>query len=182
MPIDAAQDAKQGINAVKRQAVLDVIATMAREIDPALNNASEIARRAGVHRNYVAKNFTGAIATAKDEVGRRYTSGQSNGTALTLASIRADYETLKHHTSEIERKNRALRRRLAVQLGEEAATEDPRLDQTPELMALRAERDSLVDRVSELEIELQTAREELDASRNTTRRLMRERNLASADT
>lgn len=182
MSIDAAQDARQGINGVKRQAVLDVIATMAREMDPALNNASEIARRAGVHRNYVGKNFTAAIATAKDEVGRRYTAGQSNKTALTLGSIRADYETLKQHTGEIERENRALRRRLAVQLGEEAAAEVPRLDQTPELMALRDERDNLVDRVSELEIKLQTAREELEASRNTTRRLMRERNLTSANT
>jgi chromosome segregation ATPase len=182
MSIDAAQDTKQGINAVKRQAVLDVIATMAREMDPALNNASEIARRAGVHRNYVAKNFAAAIAEAKHEVGRRYTAGQSTTAALTLTSIRADYETLKHHTSEIERENRTLRRRLAVQLGEEAAAEDPRLDQTPELMAMRDERDKLVDRVSELEIELQTAREELEASRNTTRRLMRERNLTSANT
>jgi len=182
MSIDAAQDVKQGINAVKRQAVLDVVATMARDMDPALNNASEIARRAGVHRNYVAKNFTAAIAAAKDEVGRRYTAGQSNRTALTLTSIRADYETLKHHTGEIERENRALRRRLAVQLGEEAAAEDPRLDQTPELVALRDERDNLVDRISGLEIELQSARQELEASRNTTRRLMRERNLASANT
>jgi hypothetical protein len=79
MAIHAAQDAKQGINAVKRRAVLDVIATMTHEMDPALNNASEIARRAGAHRNYVAKNFAAAIATAKGEVGRRYTAGQRGG-------------------------------------------------------------------------------------------------------
>lgn len=89
-----------------------------------------------MHRNYVTKNFTAAIAAAKDEVGRRYTARQSNRTVLTLTSIRADYETLKHHTGELERENRALRRRLAVQLGEEAAAEDPRLDHTPELVAL----------------------------------------------
>jgi hypothetical protein len=49
-------------------------------------------------------------------------------------------------------------------------------------MALRDERAKLVDRVSELEIELQTAREELEASHSTTRRLMRERNLTNPNT
>jgi hypothetical protein len=175
--IDAAQDVKRGINAVKRQAVLDVIAAMAREMDPALDNTSEIARRAGVHRNFVGKQFTAAIALARAEVGNRYAAGQSNKTALTIASIRADHATVKQHAGELERENRALRRRLAVQLGDDAAAQDSRLDQTPELVALRDARDKLTDRVTEMEIELHTAREELEASRRTTRRLMRERNV-----
>ena len=176
-PIDAAQEIKRGVNAVKRQAVLDVIAAMVREMDPALDNASEIARRAGVHRNFVGTKFAGDIALAKAEVGNRYAAGQSNKTALTIASIRADHATLKQHAGELERENRALRRRLAVQLGDDAAAQDSRLDQTPELVALRDERDRLIDRVTELDIELHTAREELEASRRTTRRLMRERNV-----
>lgn len=174
--IDAAQDIKRGINAVKRQAVLDVIAAMAREMDPALDNASEIARRAGVHRNDVGTKFGADIAIAKAEVGNRYAAGQTNRTALTIASIRADHATLKQHAGELERENRALRRRLAVQLGDDAAAQDSRLDQTPKLVALRDERDKLINRVTELEVELHTAREELEASRRTTRRLMRERN------
>ncbi len=179
MSIDVAQDKRNGINAVKRQAVLDVIDRMARELDPALDNISEIARRAGVHRNYVGKNFTDAIAKAKAEVSKRYAAGQANKSALTIASIRADYESLKQHVGERERENRALRRRLAIQLGEEATAENPRLDQTPELVAVRDERDRLIARVTELEADLQTTREELEASRSTTRRLMRERNLTS---
>jgi len=179
MPIDAAQDKKNGINAVKRQAVLEVIASMAREMDPALDNISEIARRAGVHRNYVGNNFTDAIAKAKAEVSTRYAAGQANKTTLTIASLRADHANLKQHASELERENRALRQRLAIQLGQEAAAEDPRLDQTAEVVALRDERDALIDRVTELEIELQTTREELQASRNTNKRLMRERNLTT---
>lgn len=167
--IDVAQEAKRGINAVKRQAVLDTIAAMAREMDPALDNVSEIARRAGVHRNFVGKKFTADIARAKAEVGNRYAAGQTNRTALTIASIRADHATLKQHAGELERENRALRRRLAVQLGEEAVAEDSRLDLTPELVALHDERDNLINRVTELEIELHTAREELEASRRTTR-------------
>jgi len=39
----------------------------------------------------------------------------------------------------------------------------------PGLIALRDERDKLINRVTELEIELHTAREELEASRRTTR-------------
>jgi regulator of replication initiation timing len=179
MSIDVAQDKRNGINAVKRQAVLDVIDRMARELDPALDNVSEIARRAGVHRNYVAKNFTHAIAKAKAEVSKRYAAGQANKTALTIASIRADYENLKQHVGELERENRALRRRLAHQLGEEAAAEDARLDQTPELVAARDERDQLIDRVTELELELENTLQELEATRNTNRRLMRERNLST---
>lgn len=172
-------DARRGINAVKRDAVLDVIATMARELDPALGNVSEIARRAGVHRNYVAK-FTGEIELARAEVNRRYSAGQANRTAVTIASIRADYETIKQHAATLDQENRALRRRLAAQLGDEAAAQDRSLDHTPELVAVRDERDQLANRVTELEIELHTAREELDASRRTNRRMMRERNVTGA--
>ena len=177
MAIDAAQEARRGINAVKRQAILDVIERMAHEMDPALDNLSEIARRAGVHRNTVAKNFTDEIAKAKAEVSTSYAAGRANKAVLTIASIRADYANLRQHTGELERENRALRRRLAIQLGEEAVAENPRLDRSPELAVLRDERDQLAVRVTELEIELQTTREELEASRSTTRRLMRERNL-----
>jgi hypothetical protein len=41
---------------------------------------------------------------------------------------------------------------------------------------VRDERDRLIDRVTALEADLQTTREELEASRSTPRRLMRERN------
>lgn len=176
--IDAAQEAKRGINDVKRRAVLDVIEVMAREMDPAIDNVSEIARRAGVHRNYVGKNFAEAIATAKAEINKRFAAGQANRAAMTIASLRADYANIKQHARELEQANRALRARLAIQLGEEVAAADSRLDQTPHLVALRDERDRLLDRVAALELDLQTTREELQAARNTTRRLMRERNLA----
>jgi hypothetical protein len=121
-PVDS-----DGCRGSRCKAVLDVIDRMARELDPALHNVSEIARRARVHRNYVGKNFTDAIAKAKAEVSKRHAAGKANKTALTIASIRADYENLRQHVGERERENRALRRRLAIQLGEEATAENPRL-------------------------------------------------------
>jgi len=170
--------AREGINERKRKAVENVIATMVRELDPALGNDSEIARRAGVHRNFVAK-FSAEIEVARAEVNRRYLTGQGSKAALSVAAIRADYETLKQHAAQLDRQNRALRKRLGIALGDEAVEADLGTDLRPALDALREQRDTHAVRVTELELELHGMHEELDAARRTNRRLMREQNLTT---
>lgn len=173
---DSMREAKRGINERKRQAVLTTIADMARDQDPALSNHSEIARRAGVGRNYVSK-FAADIELAHADVNRRYLSGQHSRAALGAASMKADYETLKHHATGLERQVQALKKRLALQLGDEALEDEAGSRSLgPAIVTLKEERDGLAARVTELELQLHEMREELEASRRTTRRLMRERN------
>lgn len=172
----AAMKAKRdGINVAKHEAIRRVIATMVQEQDTALGNLSEVARRAGVHRNTMA-NYTAEIELARAQVAQRYLSGSQGKAAVTVASIRADHEVVKTRLAQVERENVALRKRLGVQLGQEAVASDPSVDYTPELVALRNRADTLQVQVTELEGELHTTREELDAARRTNRRLMVQQN------
>ncbi|HTX07983.1 MAG TPA: hypothetical protein VME22_05190, partial [Solirubrobacteraceae bacterium] len=156
--------AKARRNELKRERVLDVIRSMANEMDPALSNHSEIARRAGVHRNFVAK-FASEIELAQMEVNRRYATGAAYRHSMSVASVRAEHAMFKEqiHTqaSELAR----LRKRLGIELGREIAAEHLGLDQTPELAGLRDTNERLAARVTDLEIQLRDAQEDLEAAR-----------------
>ncbi len=77
---------------------------MVQEQDTALGNLSEVARRAGVHRNTMA-NYTAEIELARAQVAQRYLSGSQGKAAVTVASIRADHEVLKTRLAQVEREN-----------------------------------------------------------------------------
>lgn len=125
-----------------------------------------------VHRSAGLKDEVCALrerATAELEVGLR------SGTAVTMASVRAETVFLKRRLAEREDDIAKLRRRLGELLGQEfsGAPEDSDED--------------LEARVAELEQQLFEAREtlrdrdeELDAVRALNQRLLRERNLKPA--
>ena len=74
-----------------------------------------------------------------------------------------------------------LRKRLGIELGREVAAEHLGLDQTPELVALRDANERLAARVTDLEIQLRDAQEDLEAARRTNKKLVRQLNGARSD-
>ena len=81
---------RRSTRASSSESVLEVIRQMVEEMDPSLNNYSEIARRAGVHRNYVAGRFAAEIELAQMEVNRRYATGTAYRHSMSVASLRAE--------------------------------------------------------------------------------------------
>jgi AraC-like DNA-binding protein len=173
--------AKAKRNEQKRERVLEVIHRMAEEMDPALRNYSEIARRAGVHRNYVAGRFTAEIELAHTEVNRRYAAGATYRQSMTVASLRAERTMFKEQAQTQAKELARLRKRLGIELGREVAAEHLGLDQTPELVALREANERLAARVTDLEIQLRDAQEDLEAARRTNKKLVRQLNGARSD-
>jgi AraC-like DNA-binding protein len=168
--------AKAKRNEQKRERVLEVIHRMTEEMDPALKNYSEIARRAGVHRNYVAGRFAAEIELAQMEANRRYAAGVTYRQSTSVASLRAERTMFKEQAQTQAKELARLRKRLGIELGREIATEHLGLDQTPELAALRDTNERLAARVTDLEIQLRDAQEELEAARRTNTQLLRELN------
>jgi AraC-like DNA-binding protein len=173
--------AKAKRNEHKRESVLEVIRQMVEEMDPALRNYSEIARRAGVHRNYVAGRFAAEIELAQMEVNRRYTTGTAYRHSISVASLRAERTMFKEQAHAQAKQLAHLRKRLGIELGREIAAEHLGLDQTPELVALRDTNEGLAARVTDLEIQLRDAQEDLEAARRTNKKLVRELNGARSD-
>jgi AraC-like DNA-binding protein len=168
-------------NEHKRESVLEVIRQMVEEMDPALGNYSEIARRAGVHRNYVAGRFAAEIELAQMEVNRRYATGTAYRHSMSVASLRAERTMFKEQSQAQAKELAHLRKRLGIELGREIAAEHLGLDQTPELAALRDTNEHLAARVTDLEIQLRDAQEDLEAARRTNKKLVRELNGARSD-
>jgi AraC-like DNA-binding protein len=168
--------AKAKRNERKREGVLEVIRQMVEEMDPALGNYSEIARRAGVHRNYVAGRFEAEIELAQMEVNRRYATGTAYRHSLSVASLRAERTMFKEQVQAQAKELAHLRKRLGIELGREVAAKHLGPDQTPELVALRDANERLAARVTDLEIQLREAQEDLEAARHTNTQLLRELN------
>lgn len=168
-------------NDAKRLAVINVIQSLQHAQDLAnLSNDSEIARRAGVHRNYVAR-FRAEVEVAKAEVNRRFLAGTTGKTNLAAASLRAEHQLLKEQFRQQFDELARLRRRLGVELGAEVAADRSDANRTPETAALIKENEQLATRAVELEMALRMAEEELEAARRTNRQMMRERNLRGAN-
>ena len=168
-------------NEQKREGVLEVIRQMVEELDPALSNYSEIARRAGVHRNYVAGRFPAEIELAQAEVNQRYAAGSTYRHSMSVASLRAERTMFKEQAQTQANELLRLRKRLGIELGHEVAAEHLGLDQTPELVALRDANERLAARVTDLEIQLRDAQEDLEAARRTNKKLVRQLNGARSD-
>ena len=175
---EAMREGKERVNQSKHDRVLATIQGMGRTGDPGLDNKSEIARRAGVHRNYVSERFSEAINLAKAEAAKRFVAGADQGAGLTIASLRAERESARQEAVNLRREVAALKERLAHVLGEEVTAEHPSADLRPGAVADREEHDRALARVVELELELRSAQEDLDAARALNRRLMREANAA----
>ena len=173
--------AKAKSNEHKRESVLEVIRQMVEETDPALKNYSEIARRAGVHRNYVAGRFAAEIELAQMEVNRRYATGTAYRHSMSVASLRAERTMFKEQAQAQAKELARLRKRLGIELGREVATEHLGLDQRPELVALRDANERLAARVTDLEIQLRDAQEDLEAARRTNKKLVRQLNGARSE-
>jgi len=173
--------AKAKRNEQKRESVLEVIRQMVEEMHPALNNYSEIARRAGVHRNYVAGRFAAEIELAQMEAKRRYATGTAYRHSMSVASLRAERTMFQEQAQAQAKELARLRKRLGIELGREIAAEHLGLDQTPELAALRDTNERLAARVTDLEIQLRDAQEDLEAARRTNKKLVRQLNGARSD-
>ena len=173
--------AKAKRNEQKRESVLGVIRQTVEEMDPALRNYSEIARRAGVHRNYVAGRFAAEIELAQMELNRRYAAGTAYRQSMSVASLRAEHMMFKEQAQAQAKELARLRKRLGIELGREVAAEHLGLDQTPELAALRDTNERLAARVTDLEIQLRDAQEDLEAARRTNKKLVRQLNGARSD-
>lgn len=125
-----------------------------------------------VHRAAGLKDEVCALreqATAELEVGLR------SGTAVTMASVRAENVFLKRQLAQREGDIAKLKRRLGELLGQElfAAPEDVDDD-------LKARVDELEQQLFEARETLRERDEELDAVRALNQRLLRERNVGSA--
>ena len=106
--------AKAKRNEQKRESVLEAIRQMVEEMDPALKNYSEIARRAGVHRNYVAGRFAAEIELAQTEVNRRYATGTAYRHSMSVASLRAERTMFKEQAQAQAKELARLRKRLGI--------------------------------------------------------------------
>jgi hypothetical protein len=181
MTAEAMIAAKAKRNEHKRESVLAVIRQMVEELDPALSNYSEIARRAAVHRNYVAGRFAAEIELAQMEVNRRYATGTAYRHSMSVASLRAERTMFKEQAQAQANELSRLRKRLGIELGREIAAEHLGLDQTSELAALRDTNERLAARVTDLEIQLRDVQEDLEAARRTNKKLVRQLNGARSD-
>jgi len=171
--------AKRAINDGKYQRVRAVIAQIREQGRDDELKATVIARRAGVHRSFVANHFGGEIAHARAEIQSRFIAGLGGQNALSAASLRVELESAKHQAREAQREITALKQRLARVLGEEVAAQHPEHGTSPTAIArLQSEVEQLLAAQAELRSRLRDSEEELDAARRLNRTLMRERNLS----
>lgn len=172
--------AKRTLNDAKYQRVRAVIAQIREQGQDEHLKATVIARRAGVHRSFVANHFAAEISHARAELQSRFIAGLGGQTALTAASLRVELETAKHQAREAQHEVAALKQRLARTLGEEVAAEHPEHANSPSVVVrLQAEVKQLLATQVELRSRLRDTEEELDAARRLNRTVMRERNLTS---
>ena len=175
--------AKRQINTDKHQRVAAVIAQIKDQGRDDDLKATIIARRAGVHRSFVANHFAAQITHAKTEIQARFTAGLSGQSALTAASLRVEMETAKQQARAAQQEIRLLKERLARALGAEVAAAHP--DHTAAASAaadLHAQVQQLLANEAELRRQLRDAVDELEAARALNRTLIREHNTATLDT
>jgi hypothetical protein len=169
--------AKRQINSAKHQrvaAVIQQIKDQGRDDDL---KATIIARRAGVHRSFVANHFAAQIAHAKTEIQARFIAGLSGQSALTAASLRVEMETAKQQARAAQREVRLLKERLARALGAEVAADHPEHSiSAAAVNDLHAQIERLLAGEIDLRRQLREAVEELDAARALNRTLIREGN------
>jgi hypothetical protein len=100
---------------------------------------------------------------------------------MSVASLRAERTMFKEQAQAQAKELARLRKRLGIELGREVATEHLGLDQRPELVALRDANERLVARVTDLEIQLRDAQEDLEAARRTNKKLVLQLNGARSE-
>lgn len=173
--------AKRAINDGKYQRVRAVIAQIREAGRDEDLKASVIARRAGVHRSFVASHFAAEITHARAETQARFIAGLGGQNALTAASLRVELESAKQQAREAQREIGALKARLARALGEELASDHPEHGTSGATVTkLTAQIEELLAAQVELRSRLRDAEEELEAARRLNRTLMREHNTNGA--
>ena len=80
------QAAKRQIDSDKHQRVAAVIAQITQQGRDDDLKATIIARRAGVHRTFVANHFAAQVTHAKAQIQARFIAGLDGQTAVTAAS------------------------------------------------------------------------------------------------
>lgn len=169
--------AKRQINTDKHKRVAAVIAQIKDQGRDDDLKATIIARRAGVHRSFVANHFAAQITHARTEIQARFITGLSGQTALTAASLRVEMETAKQQARAAQQEIGRLKERLARTLGDEVASAHPEHTVAAgAVYELRAHIEQLLASEIELRAELRGAHEELDAARALNRTLIREQN------
>jgi len=172
--------AKRRINSDKHQRVAAVIAQIKDQGRDDDLKATIVARRAGVHRSFVANHFAAQIVHAKTEIQARFIAGLDGQTALTAASLRVEMETAKQQAHRSHDEVRRLKTRLAKVLGDELAETLPEHGASAaKLSDLQAQVDRLLAGEIELRRQLREASEELEAARTLNRTLIREHNNTS---
>jgi chromosome segregation ATPase len=171
-PRTAAASARRRADSdLKRQRILTVAAAW---IDRGQDFSWEqLARGAQVNPGFVhrAPGLKSEIAALRQQATLALESGLRNGTAVTMASVKAENAFLKRRLHEREQDIATLKRRLGELLGQAIAD-----------TALPSEKE-LEDRIAQLEQQLFEAREtlrdrdeQLDAVRALNQRLLREHN------
>jgi hypothetical protein len=168
---------KRRINNDKHERVTAVIAQIKDQGRDDQLTATNIARRAGVHRSFVSNHFAGQVAHAKAELQSRFIAGLSGQTALSAASLRVEMETAKHQAREAQQEIRSLKARLARTLGEEVAAEHSEHSISSAILEdLHEQVAQLLGAQGDLRGQLRDTEEELQAARRLNRTLIRERN------
>jgi hypothetical protein len=167
----------------KRQRAADAIAAMEKTGEPVSFPA--VARRAGVSVSllYTDADLSSRIATARDrqrQAGRERAWRLPTRSLVTEQSLRTELANTKDRARRLAEDVRALRERLARQLGAAADMSrdqalSPVLDQ-PEQRASDREADNYRQnqRITQLESEVHELTETLDAARAMNRELMAE--------
>jgi chromosome segregation ATPase len=171
------QAAKRQINNDKHQrvaAVIDQITEQGRDDDL---KTTIIARRAGVHRSFVANHFAAQITRATTEIQARFVAGLNGQTALSAASLRVEMETAKQQARAAHDEVRRLKERLARTIGDEVSDIHPEHGACATAVNdLQAQVDRLLASEIDLRRQLRETSEELDAARALNRTLIREHN------
>lgn len=174
------RSAKRQINTDKHKRVAAVIAQIKDQGRDDDLKATIIARRAGVHRSFVANHFAAQITHAKTEIQGRFIAGLGGQTALTAASLRVEMETAKQQARAAQQEIGRLKGRLARTLGDDVAAAHPEHSVASSAVDdLRAQIEGLVATEADLRRQLRDAVDELDAARALNRTLIRERNAAN---
>ena len=137
----------------------------------------QLARAAQINPGFVhrAPGLKAEIQALRQDATVELEAGLRSGTAITMASVKAENEFLKRRLHERERDIATLKRRLGEVLGQ--AMPDPQAPADPDL----------TNRIGELEQQLFEAREtlrerdeQLQAVRTLNQRLLKESNLKGA--
>jgi chromosome segregation ATPase len=132
-----------------------------------------LARQAGVSRKfiYAHPDLRARIEERAEQANRAGTARAVADGRVTIASLRADAANAKAQNHRLREQLRTLEQRLSMLLGQQIASEiDPAGYEPPD--QLRAQLESALARVFELEEALADSREELDAVREINRELL----------